>query len=128
LVGPPLTPSAASILVKANVTFGIAIQDAGKLPDLSCFRASLISCSLEGASAIHALGLEASWAAKYAGLSQRAAVDLVSANIETILGLKQQKNKDIVIWEGNPLEFGASVVIAIDGDDGAISSCWPTSN
>jgi hypothetical protein len=72
--------------------------------------------------------LEASWAAKYAGLSHHAAIKLVSSNIEDILGLKRKKNIDIVVWEGNPLEFGASVVVAVDGDDGGISSCWPISN
>jgi hypothetical protein len=29
LIGPPLTPSAAAVLVNANVTFGIAIESLG---------------------------------------------------------------------------------------------------
>jgi imidazolonepropionase-like amidohydrolase len=86
------------------------------------------SLAQEGESAIHTLALEASWAAKYAELSHHAAIKLISSNIEEILGVKRQKNRDIVIWEGNPFNFGASVAIAIDGDDGEISSCWPVSD
>jgi hypothetical protein len=29
------------------------------------------------------------------------------------------------VYEGNPLEFGASVVLAFDGDDGVVATCWP---
>jgi hypothetical protein len=32
---------------------------------------------------------------------------------------------DFVIWEGNPLELGASVVVSVDGDEGQIMDCWP---
>jgi hypothetical protein len=75
------------------------------------------------------LSIEASWAAKFAGLSDHAAVDLVSRNIEEILGLDVKENKrDFVVWEGNPLEFGASVVLTVDGDDGKVVECWPESN
>ncbi|KAF1988789.1 hypothetical protein K402DRAFT_373086 [Aulographum hederae CBS 113979] len=123
LVGPPLTRSAASVLVEEGVRFGIAIG------------------SLEGDSHIHSLPLEASWAAKFAGLDDRAAVKLVSSNINEILGLDSPKkteneneegkgewNRDFAIWEGNPLQFGASVVLAFDGDgdgNGGLLSCWP---
>lgn len=81
---------------------------------------------VEGASSIHALPLEASWAAKYAGLSEKEGIDLVSTNIYTILGL-EVSSPDVVVWEGNPLEFGASVALSIDGQDGAVMNCWPTS-
>ncbi|QDS74888.1 hypothetical protein FKW77_003653 [Venturia effusa] len=97
LPGPPLSQSPASVLAEAGVLFGLAIE------------------SDEGDSHIHNLPLEASWAAKYAGLSEHAAVSLVSTNIEKILGLNKEKKGDIVIWEGNPLQFGASVAITIDG-------------
>ena len=79
-----------------------------------------------GDSHIHNLPLEAGWAAKYAGLSQKQALDLVSTNIEDILRL--EKSKDFVVYEGNPLDFGASVVLAVDGDDATVSMCWPESN
>lgn len=110
LPGPPLSHSPASVLAEAGVLFGLAIE------------------SKEGNSHIHNLAHEASWAAKYAGLSEHAAVNLVSTNIEKILRLNTEKKRDIVIWEGNPLQFGASVAMTIDGDDGAIVSCWPVSN
>jgi len=77
-------------------------------------------------SHIQSLLLEASWAAKYAGLSERAAIDLVSRNIEKILGIKaKEESRDIVVFEGNPLEFGASVVVSLDGDDKSVMDCWP---
>ncbi len=82
-----------------------------------------------GDSLLHNLHLEASWAAKYAGLSPKEAVNLVSRNIEQILGLDvNEENRDFVVFEGNPLQFGASVVIAFDGQDGGVSLCWPESN
>lgn len=50
----------------------------------------------------------------------------MSRNIEKILSLNvKEDSRDIVIYEGNPLEFGASVVLTIDGDDGMVSTCWP---
>jgi hypothetical protein len=107
LTGPPLTRSAVSVLKEAGVTFGLAVE------------------SEEGNSFVHNLPIEASWAAKYAGLSGETAVDLVSTNIERILALNSAK--DIVIWEGNPLEFGATPAIAFDGDAKKIIECWPFS-
>lgn len=77
---------------------------------------------------IHNLPLEAGWAAKYAGLGKREAVDLVSRNIEKILGLEvAEENRDFVIWEGNPMEFGANVVLSFDGMEGSVGACWPES-
>ena len=82
-----------------------------------------------GDSHLHNLHLEASWAAKYAGLSAKEAVNLVSRNIEQILGPDvNEESRDFVVFEGNPLQFGASVVIAFDGHDGGVSLCWPESN
>ncbi|TID14531.1 carbohydrate esterase family 9 protein-like protein [Venturia nashicola] len=102
LPGPPLSRSPASVLSEAGVLFGLAIE------------------SFQGDSHLHNLALEASWVAKYAGLSEHAAVNLVSTNIERILGLNGEEKGDIVVWEGNPLQFGASVVVTIDGHDGAV--------
>ena len=52
----------------------------------------------------------------------------MSRNIEHILGLKvDEKKRDFVVYEGNPLEFGASVVISVDGDDSTVVTCWPES-
>jgi hypothetical protein len=79
-------------------------------------------------SHVHNIPIEAGWAAKYAGLSSKEAVALVSTNIEKILGLDLKEKRDFVIYEGNPLEFGASVVLAFDTEDGLVSMCWPESN
>lgn len=80
-------------------------------------------------SAIHERSIEASWAAKYAGLSDHEAVDLVSRNIETILDLGVvEAERDFVVWEGDPLQFGASVVLAVDGVEKSVTACWPESN
>jgi hypothetical protein len=79
-----------------------------------------------GDSHLHNLPLEASWAAKYAGLSSKEAVNLVSRNIEQILGLDvKEESRDFVVYEGDPLQFGSSVVLAFDGKDGTVSMCWP---
>ena len=77
-----------------------------------------------GSSGIHNLLLDASWAAKFAGLSHQQAVDLVSKNVEEMLGLP--KSEDIVIYEGNPLEYGASVVLTVDIGKGLVMECWPS--
>ncbi|RDW75872.1 hypothetical protein BP5796_06693 [Coleophoma crateriformis] len=109
LIGPPLTRSPASILTDAGVTFALAINGFGD-------------------PYIHNLPLEAGWVAKYSGLDDDAAVNLVSRNVEKILGLNvDEETRDWVVYEGNPLEFGASVVLAVDGLDKEIVSCWPYS-
>lgn len=140
LPGPPLSRSGASVLVENNVSFAIGFSGEGE----SCFSTCIQSfafcfhsiwraCRNEadvlpltgapiGQSFIHNLLLEAAWAAKYAGLSDRQAVGLVSRNVEDILGL--ERSSDIVVYEGNPLEFGASVVLALDGR-GNVDECWP---
>lgn len=70
--------------------------------------------------------VEAAWAGKYAGLSKRESVDLVSRNIEKMFGLDvDEKSRDFVVWEGDPLAGGARVVLAFDGDDGSLISCLP---
>lgn len=99
-----------------------------------------------GISRIHDLALEASWAAKYAGLGERDAIRLVSRNVEDVLGL--ERSRDVVVWEGSPLQFGTPVlsfqaVRGRDRDGGGLgqgqgqgqgrelelelelTSCWP---
>ena len=74
------------------------------------------------------LPIEAGWIAKYARLSSHAAVNLVSRNVEKILGLDvQEESRDFVVYEGDPLEFGASVVASFDGASGEVTTCWPES-
>jgi hypothetical protein len=51
---------------------------------------------------------------------------LVSRNIEKIMGIEiEEDSRDIVVFEGNPLEYGASVVLSLDGDDKSVMDCWP---
>ena len=57
-------------------------------------------------------------------------MNLVSRNIEEILGLGvEEASRDWVVYEGDPLQFGASVVLAVDGDGGKgrVVECWPES-
>lgn len=85
---------------------------------------TLLAQGPPGDSRIQSLALEASWAAKYAGLSEHEALRLVSTNVEEILGL--EKSGDIVVWEGNPLQFGTPV-LAFQSQGGKlhVGSCWP---
>lgn len=108
LTGPPMTRSSADVLTEAGVFFGIAVG------------------SFLGDPKIQTTFIEAAWAAKYSGLNKMAAVNLVSRNIERILGLDvKEENRDFVVYEGDPLEFGASVVLTVDGDDHEVVACWP---
>lgn len=91
---------------------------------------------MQGDSKLHGLALEAQWARRFAGLSEEAAIELVSTNIEKILGLDKKnsdKNSmsdgrlydgDFVVWDGNPLKGEGSVIAAIQ-DDGKVGYCWP---
>ncbi|KAL4778303.1 hypothetical protein BJX76DRAFT_362867 [Aspergillus varians] len=113
LTGPPLTESPAKILIEAGVQLGLAVR---------------------GDSKLHGLAREARWAAKYAGLTDKEAIALVSSNIERILGLQAGNENggseaksykgDFVVWEGNPLRGEGSVVASVQGD-GLIVDCWP---
>ncbi|KAG8165756.1 hypothetical protein KVR01_004308 [Diaporthe batatas] len=111
--GPPLGRSPADILSEAGVFYAVAINTDGGPP---------------GDSRIQSLALEASWTAKYAGLSDHEALRLVSSNVEEILGL--ERGGDVVVWEGNPLQFGTPVLaFQARGDDGGrleVGSCWPS--
>lgn len=82
-----------------------------------------------GDSRIHDLLLEASWAAKYAGLNEHEAIQLVSKKVEDILRLKA--SKDMVLWENNPLQWGASVVLSFEETEQGkleVGTCWPDDN
>lgn len=51
----------------------------------------------------------------------------MTTNIEEILGLAP--SRDLVVFEGNPLESGATVVLAFHGDASSgkleVGSCYP---
>lgn len=50
----------------------------------------------------------------------------MSSNVEEILGLG--RSGDVVVWEGNPLQFGTPV-LAFQAQGGGgrleVGSCWP---
>lgn len=72
------------------------------------------------------LPIEAAAIAKEASLEEKEVVDLFSSKIDDILGFEgAERNSDFVVWEGNPLEYGANVVLTVDGDDKEIVGCWP---
>lgn len=83
-------------------------------------------------SKIHGLAQEARWAGKYAGLTDKQAIALVSTNLEDILGTRSNEEGhyelpytgDFVVWDGNPLRGEGSVVVAVQ-EGGKISDCWP---
>ncbi|PYH83291.1 hypothetical protein BO82DRAFT_431036 [Aspergillus uvarum CBS 121591] len=106
LVGDPLTAPGLKVLVEAGVKVGLA--QAGWSD-----------------SGVHNLGVDAGFAAKVAGLSEQRAVDLVSREVKEILHLGGEGGGDIVVYEGNPLEWGASVVLTVDGARSAVVECWP---
>ncbi|KNG89129.1 hypothetical protein ANOM_002995 [Aspergillus nomiae NRRL 13137] len=115
LTGPPLTKSPARILTDAGVLLGLAVSSDSK---------------------VHGLAQEARWAGKFAGLSDKEAIALVSTNIEAILGTgsgrtaenSQRYTGDFVVWEGDPLRGEGSVVVSIQ-DGESVVDCWPdTSN
>ncbi|KAH8660644.1 carbohydrate esterase family 9 protein-like protein [Tricladium varicosporioides] len=116
LPGPPLSRSPAAILYEAGVKFCLAIAG-------------------EGDSHLHNLGVEAGWVWKFAreqGMTGSEAVGLVSSNVRDILKLderedeREQGMEDLVVWEGDPLKGGASVVVSFEG--GEVGTCWPESN
>lgn len=80
---------------------------------------------------IHDLLPEAGWTAKYAKLTDKEAVELVTRNIEDILELKK-RNNDIVVYEGNPLHYGATVAITLAANDDTgkleVVTCFPREN
>ena len=114
LVGPPLTVSPVKVLHDAGVRFALAQHHFSD-------------------SEVHLLGIDAGFARKTAGLTEQEAVDLVSRNVNEILhlgdvsGSGRKMSGDYVIYEGNPLEWGASVVLTVDGETGKVVECWPDS-
>lgn len=126
VVGPPLTRSVASYLKEAGVMFALAIFETGKHPpktSISCKKEDVdvdlcvcVCLAMPVDYRIHDLGPEAGWAAKYAHISQEDSVRLVTSRVESILGL--DRSRDLVVFEGNPLGYGASVVLSFHADGG----------
>ncbi|RAL13393.1 uncharacterized protein BO97DRAFT_442426 [Aspergillus homomorphus CBS 101889] len=119
LVGKPVTEAGLKLLVEAGVRVGLV--QAGPSD-----------------SGIHNLGIDAGFARKVAGLSEQRAVDLVSRDVLEILRLGRRGEVDgesdgeeggfegdFVVYEGNPLDWGASVVLTVDGGLHRVVECWP---
>ncbi|KAF9693636.1 hypothetical protein EKO04_008263 [Ascochyta lentis] len=102
LPGPPLSASPAQVLIDAGVLVALAVR---------------------GDSKVWGLAREARWAGKWAGLSEREAIKLVSENFEKILGL-EQSSRDFVVWEGSPGKGEGSVVVSV-GENGKVVDCLP---
>jgi hypothetical protein len=64
---------------------------------------------------VSALYWEAAWAAKGTGLTEKEVVELISTKIERILGIEGNGAGEggHVLFEGNPLDFGAKVAAII---------------
>ncbi|KZL85828.1 carbohydrate esterase family 9 protein [Colletotrichum incanum] len=112
--GPPLSPSPAQVLIDAGVLIALAVR---------------------GDSKVHGLAQEAQWVAKFAELTEKDAIKLVSTNFDAILGLERSSHEakasvvskysgDFVVWDGNPLRGEGSVILSVQ-DDGKIGDCWP---
>ena len=58
---------------------------------------------------------EAAWAAKGTDLGEKEVVGLISTKVEEILGIKWDESRQggHVLFEGNPMDFGASVAAII---------------
>lgn len=56
-------------------------------------------------------------------------MELVSDNVKKMLGVEKKVEEveglDVVVWEGDAVGLGASVVAAVDGQLGKVTSCWP---
>lgn len=101
LPGPPLTERlGAQVLLDAGVKIGVSNWEDTN----NHIRNSI---------------WEASWIA--GPNNQTLALDLVSRNIEEILGLPSAK--DFVIYEGSPFEFGSKVAIIFE--EGSVQRCAP---
>jgi hypothetical protein len=91
LPGPPISEKTSfQILVEAGVQVALGAWDDG---------------------IVSALYWEAGWAARGTGLSEAEVVGLISSQVEGILGIEGGGH---VLFEGNPMDFGASVAAIIE--------------
>ncbi|KAI1771457.1 hypothetical protein F4818DRAFT_454580 [Hypoxylon cercidicola] len=108
--GPPLTDAAGpDVLLDAGVRLGLGIWDH------------------RDRWATNALW-EAGWLARgRVGVSaeRRAevAVELVTRNMRDIYGLEIRDEREFVVYEGDPLQYGASVALIVE--EGEVQRCWP---
>ncbi|KAI0165263.1 hypothetical protein GGR52DRAFT_102327 [Hypoxylon sp. FL1284] len=108
--GPPLSDMAgADVLLAAGVRLGIGIWD---------HRDRWVTNAL----------WEASWLARgrvdeSAERRGEVAVGLVTRNMRDMYGLEVRDDHEFVVYEGDPLEYGASVALIVE--EGEVQRCWP---
>ncbi|CAO2649825.1 Nn.00g011170.m01.CDS01 [Neocucurbitaria sp. VM-36] len=93
LTGPPLTNVSANILLDAGVLLGISIEEMWETRDLGLL-AGIAYANSEGR------------------LSEKEALELVSGNINKMLGIEREEavgKHEWIVWEGSPLEIGGRV-------------------
>ncbi|KAI1385486.1 uncharacterized protein F4822DRAFT_345518 [Hypoxylon trugodes] len=110
LPGPPLNDVAGpDILLDAGVKLGVGIWD---------HRDRWVTNAL----------WEAGWLTRgRMGISAEKrgelAVDIVTKNMREIYGLEVRDEKEFVVYEGDPLEYGSSIALIVE--EGEIQKCWP---
>ncbi|KAF9578312.1 hypothetical protein BGW38_005953 [Lunasporangiospora selenospora] len=93
LPGAPLTQDTSlTALYKAGVKVGLSVHEAEDVRQLVWV---------------------AGWARSDLGLSDEKAVDFISKNLRELAGL--ESSKDVVIYDGNPFEFGAKISAIVGG-------------
>lgn len=116
--GPPLTDDrGANILLDAGVTVGLGNWD---------HRDRWVPNALwEAAWLLRGRGVGDTEADLDTGLDaeRRAAIAMVTSNMRQIFGLPVQDAAEFVVYEGDPLEYGASVALIVE--QGVIQRCWP---
>ncbi|KAI0378797.1 hypothetical protein F5Y04DRAFT_261058 [Hypomontagnella monticulosa] len=110
LPGPPLNDAAGpDILLDAGVKLGIGIWD---------HRDRWVTNAL----------WEASWLTRgrmdiNAERRGEMAVELVTKNMREIYGLEVRDEREFVVYEGDPLEYGSSIALIVE--EGEVQRCWP---
>ncbi|KAJ9131800.1 Composite domain of metallo-dependent hydrolase [Pleurostoma richardsiae] len=110
LAGPPLDDAAGpDILLDAGVKLGIGIWD---------HRDRWVANAL----------WQAAWLVRGrpdVPVEKRGelAVDIVTKNMREIFGLPVRDDREFVVYEGDPLEYGASIALIVE--EGEVQKCWP---
>ncbi|KAI1382047.1 hypothetical protein F4677DRAFT_439852 [Hypoxylon crocopeplum] len=110
LPGPPLNDvTGPDILLDAGVKLGIGIWDhrdrwvTNALWEASWLTRGRLDLSAEGRGEL--------------------AVQLVTKNMREIYGLEVRDDREFVVYEGNPLEYGSSIALMVE--EGEVQRCWP---
>ncbi|KAI1763494.1 hypothetical protein GGR53DRAFT_520936 [Hypoxylon sp. FL1150] len=110
LPGPPLNDATdPDILLDASVKLGIGIWDhRDRWVTNALWEASWLTRGRTDVSAVR---------------RGKMAVELVTKNMREIYGLEVRDEREFVVYEGNPLEYGATVALIVE--EGEVQRCWP---